>query len=121
MKRPIQPIYKDKDGKPRFLSNKIVEHLLMLCKANGLCDLCKLSMLDFSNEDREQFAQLIGYSLNGFSELDFVSNETYSAAYKIYESGLTEEQARLEYQSETIDAVKSTVKDLNEILGKDDE
>jgi len=31
---------------------------------------------DFSQEDREQFAQLIGYSLSGFGELSYVSDET---------------------------------------------
>jgi hypothetical protein len=35
---------------------------------------------DFSPEDREQFAQLIGYSLSGFGELSYVSDETYAAA-----------------------------------------
>jgi len=118
MKRPIQPIYKDKDGRPRFVSNKIVEHLLMLCQTNGLCDLYKLSTMDFSNEDREQFAQLIGYSLNGFSELGFVSDETYYAAHDMFEKGQTEEQARLEYLRETLENVKINVKQLNEILGK---
>ncbi len=36
--------------------------------------------MGFSDEDREQFAQLIGYSLNGFGELSYVSEETYEAA-----------------------------------------
>ena len=121
MKRPIQPIYKDKDGRPRFLSNKIVEHLLNLCQDNGLCDMNKLAMIDFSQDDREQFAQLIGYSLDGFGELSYVGDETYSAAYEMFKTGKTEEQARLYYQSETIDAVKSKVKELNEILGKGEE
>jgi hypothetical protein len=41
-----------------------------------------LSCIDFSQEDREQFAQLIGYSLCGFSDLSYVSDETYYKAEK---------------------------------------
>lgn len=120
MKRPIQPLYLDKDGRPRFLSNKIVEHLLGLCQEHGLCDMNKLAMIDFSQDDREQFAQLIGYSLDGFGELSYVGDETYSAASQMYENGLTEEQARLDYQREALEAVEQRVNELNEILGREE-
>jgi hypothetical protein len=36
-----------------------------------------LALLPFSNEDRVQFAQLIGYSLNGFGELPYVSDKVW--------------------------------------------
>jgi hypothetical protein len=39
-------------------------------------------MLPFSNEDRQQFAQLIGYSLGGYSELSYVDDDAYKAAEK---------------------------------------
>lgn len=32
--------------------------------------------------DREQFAQLIGYSVGGFAELEYVSERTHNAAKK---------------------------------------
>ena len=48
----------------------------------GPFDLNKLASMPFDDEDREQFAQLIGYSLGGFSELDYVSDETYDRAEK---------------------------------------
>jgi hypothetical protein len=35
----------------------------------------KLAMMPWSNEDRCQFAQLIGYSLGGYGELHYVSDE----------------------------------------------
>lgn len=73
---PMQPLYKDKDGIVRFKANTIVAYLL----DNGGIDMNKLASLDFSAEDREQFAQLIGYSLRGFGELSYVTDETYSAA-----------------------------------------
>lgn len=62
----------------RFKANAIVRHLL----DNGGIDLNAIAMLSFSQEDREQFAQLIGYSLSGFGELSYVSDETYNAADK---------------------------------------
>ena len=34
----------------------------------------KLACMNFSNEDREQFAQLIGYSVSGICDLDYVSD-----------------------------------------------
>jgi hypothetical protein len=40
----------------------------------------KLALMKFSDEDREQFAQLIGYSLSGFSELSYVTDKTYKTA-----------------------------------------
>ena len=39
----------------------------------------------FSIEDREQFAQLIGYSVSGFGDLSYVSDETW---------GMVEDESR---------------------------
>jgi hypothetical protein len=79
MPRPLQPIYKDKNGHIRFEANKIVRILLDTSKL----DLNDLSKMDFSVEDQEQFFQLIGYSLTGFGELSFVSDEIYNKAKKV--------------------------------------
>ena len=73
---PIQPLYKDDSGVVRFKENAIVSFLL----DNGPFDMNALAVSQFSNEDREQFAQLIGYSLCGFGDLDYVSDETYERA-----------------------------------------
>lgn len=58
--QPIQPIEKDANQTLRFKANAIVKYLL----DNGGIDMNKLAVLDFSVEDRQQFAQLIGYSLS---------------------------------------------------------
>jgi len=71
-KHPIQPIAPDKNGTMRFKENAIVSYLL----DNGPFDMNQLARLPFSNEDWEQFAQLIGYSLSGFGELSYVSDDT---------------------------------------------
>ena len=76
MKNPIQPLEKDSHGVLRFKENKIVRYLL----DNGGITLNDLATMDFSQDDSEQFAQLIGYSLSGFGELSYVSDETYWAA-----------------------------------------
>lgn len=72
---PVQPLLWVK-GVARFKPNAIVRHLL----DNGPFDMNKLACMNFTDEDREQFAQLIGYSANGFAELSYVSDETYSRA-----------------------------------------
>ena len=61
--------------KGRFRENKIVSHLL-----ETYTDMNKIAMMDFSDEDRMQFAQLIGYSVSGYSDLSYVSDESYYAA-----------------------------------------
>jgi hypothetical protein len=76
LKHPIQPLYIDQSGLARFKENAIVVHLL----DNGGIDMNALAFLDFTQSDREQFAELIGYSLRGFSELSYVTDETLNAA-----------------------------------------
>lgn len=67
VRMPIQPIV---DG--RFVPNRIVLRLL----ACAPIDLNGLSCISPTQQEEEQFAQLIGYSLNGFSGLSYVSDET---------------------------------------------
>jgi hypothetical protein len=74
---PIQPLELDDKGVLRFKENKIVSHLL----AKGGIDLNAIACLDFSKEDRQQFAQLIGYSLGGYADLrSYVDDDAYRAA-----------------------------------------
>lgn len=79
MKHPMQKITIDKSGTARFVENKIVRTLL----DTGPLDMNRLAMLEFSDEDREQFAQLIGYSVSGFGELSYVSDRAYNKAEAI--------------------------------------
>ena len=75
----MQPIYLDEHGTARFKENGIVRYLLDA----GPFDMNQLAVLPFSDEDREQFAQLIGYSLSGFGELHYTSDVVYQAAWEI--------------------------------------
>lgn len=63
---------------------------------NGGIDMNKLACIDFSDKDREQFAQLIGYSLSGLGELSYASDDAYGVAAQIAEQGQTEDEARIE-------------------------
>ena len=72
----MQPVELDADGVSRFKGNAIVRFLLDA----GPYDMNKLAMMPWPQEDREQFAQLIGYSVSGFGELPYVRDETYEKA-----------------------------------------
>lgn len=76
LQHPVQPLYEDECGVVRFKRNAIVRYLL----DEGPFDMNHLAVTHFSDEDREQFAQLIGYSVSGFGGLDYVSDETYDRA-----------------------------------------
>src|SRR5689334_15513925 len=77
---PIQPIVKDEHGTVRFQRNQIVEDLLDHASKHGL-DLNAIACREYSNADRQQLAQLIGYSLSGYSELrSYVDDAAYAAA-----------------------------------------
>ena len=68
--------------------------------------------MNFPKEDWEQLAQLIGYDLSGFSELPYVSDETYETALKMHETGKTEDAAKIEYLEDTLDAVRKSLKEI---------
>lgn len=74
LKNPIQPVKKDKNGIPRFKKNEIVCYLL----DKGPFDLHQLAFEKFSKDDRQQFAQMIGYSVSGFSGLSYVTDECWN-------------------------------------------
>lgn len=72
----IQPIVVV-DGVTRFQQNDIVRHLL---DTHPTVDLNKIAIMEFADEDRRQFAQLIGYSIAGYGELDYVRDDDFARA-----------------------------------------
>jgi hypothetical protein len=107
-KHPIQPLEKDSNGVLRFKKNAIVEYLL----DNGGINLHDIACLGFSREDHEQFAQLIGYSLSGFSSLSYASNEVYETADRMFYENKTEEEARIEVLEETLSDIKKGLREV---------
>jgi hypothetical protein len=79
VEHPMQPVYRDSDGVIRFKQNKIVRFLVDWARPRGM-SLNDLAMLPFDDEDRAQLAQLIGYSVSGFSELSYMSDELVERA-----------------------------------------
>lgn len=84
-RRPMQPVVMlgEMDGGGnapvygfRFKENAIIEWLYEQKRFN----LNELTGRDFSQADQEQFAQLIGYSVAGYHELSYVSDESAWAA-----------------------------------------
>lgn len=75
-KLPVQPIIVDDHGTLRFRANSIVSFLL----DDGPNDMNRLARIHFSDEDRQQFAQLIGYSLSGYGELSYVTDKAFKRA-----------------------------------------
>lgn len=118
MKNPIQPLAKDAQGVLRFKENAIVRHLLDWARERGM-DLNKLARMDFTQDDREQFAQLIGYSLSGFSELSYVSDATYTAASQMEaDPNLTAQESRIAALESTLEIVRDELREpLSKLYG----
>ena len=106
MRHPMQPLELDKHSVVRFKANALVRYIL----DNGSIDMNELAVVDFPQEDREQFAQLIGYSLCGFSELSYASDAAYETADKMYEEDMSEAEARIAYLEETLEEMREGVK-----------
>lgn len=79
---PMQPIDWDDQGVLRFRQNKIVCWLLHA----GPFDMNQIAVLPgISREEREQFAQLIGYSVSGAGDLSYFHEDTIIRADDICE------------------------------------
>jgi len=87
-KHPMQRIYLDEQGVARFRENKIVRFLLDA----GPFDMNQLALMSFSNKDREQFAQLIGYSVSGYGDLSYPSPKSVAKADAKVEELLREKE-----------------------------
>lgn len=75
-KPPMQPVVFADGGVIRFQRNVLVTHLL---DAGGI-DMNQLALIPCPRSDREQFAQLIGYSVSGFNGLSYVSKKSAAKA-----------------------------------------
>jgi hypothetical protein len=75
----MQPIIIDADGVVRFRANKIVERLLEDSTERGRIDMNTIKIWldqgEVSQDDMVQFVQLIGYSVSGIGDLDYVPHD----------------------------------------------
>jgi hypothetical protein len=81
----MQPIVFDKRRVLRFKENKIVSALLDFSSSKGM-SLNEIAVMPFRREDREQLAQLIGYSVSGFGDLSYARRTVIAKADRIAES-----------------------------------
>lgn len=88
---PIQPLLQDEDGTVYFKENSVVTYLWIYSRLK-IADITKQG---FSQEDKEQFAQLIGFNIDRFSELDCASQEVIHAANRMFIDGDDERDARI--------------------------
>ena len=104
MKRvmPMQPIVNG-----RFIQNRIVTTLL----DRAPIGLNEIACMNFTQSEREQFAQLIGYSLSGFGELSYASDDIYEIAEKM-DNGKSETDAKVEHFQETLNDVRIGMKEI---------
>ncbi len=79
---PMQPVVVGADGIHRFKANQIVLYMLETGERAGLFSLNTFAthLPEFSREDHEQLAQLIGYSVGGACELSYMSDDVCNAA-----------------------------------------
>ncbi len=78
-KHPTQPIRRDRYRIFRFKANKAVVRLLEESRKRGY-GLNELAASGIPKEDFVQFAQLIGYSVDGFGTLSYVTDAAYKRA-----------------------------------------
>lgn len=79
----MQPVIIDARGIPRFKANPIIELLRAEAADNGtnLHDvLTGYARGLYTQADVEQLYQLMGYSVSGYCELSFISDESAKAA-----------------------------------------
>jgi len=113
MSLPIQPLELDDSKVLRFRANNIVRALL---EQDGGLTMNDIAVMGFSQEDQEQFAQLIGYSLSGYGDLPYVTDETYETAEKMFEDGLTADKARIKVLQTKLGNVREYVKGLVPVI-----
>lgn len=101
-KFPLQPIV---DG--RFVQNRIVRWLVDSLPGS----LNTVACGDFTDEEHMQLAQLIGYSLSGYSSLSYVSDESYATAEAMSDGSSTNElEARNEVLREQLTEIEEHVR-----------
>lgn len=86
----MQPLLLDPHKVVRFKGNAILEYLLIA----GKIDLNQIAGMKFSKEDRQQLAQLIGHSFDGYCTLSYVTDKAWKKAHKAKAKFMKKEQKK---------------------------
>lgn len=103
-RHPIQPVVVDERGVERFKANAIVRYLL----DHGGIDLNQIAAMDFSADDRCQFAQLIGHSVSGIRDADDI---TLEAVERMKAGEGSSDAARADAALAKLAAVRDAIRD----------
>lgn len=76
----------------------------------GGINLNDLARIEFSQDDQQHFAQLIGYSLSGYGDLSYVDDASYEAAATMAEDGLDEKDARIATLTQKLTDLKAALR-----------
>lgn len=104
--QPTQPIIKDSNGTLRFQANALVRYLL----DNGGIDMNRLATVPCSVEDQRQFAQLIGYSLGGYSELHYVDSDEMDKVTVKSKSKLSDKDATIKSLKQKLNKLRKALR-----------
>jgi len=80
LEHPMQPVGFDELRTVRFKENPIIRWMLQQGEVGATFTLNTIAAQRFDPRDREQLAQLIGYSVGGFEELSYARPETIEIA-----------------------------------------
>lgn len=105
---PMQPVMTDRDGTRRFVENRIIRDLVEFSATHGR-GIHAIAAGDYTDQERQQFAQLNGYSIRGYGELSYVDDVAYEQACA-QSDGDDPDQVRLDLLDEVIqDALKAHI------------
>lgn len=80
---PMQPVHITEGGIARFVANRIVDDALDTAAGQGF-DMNHIALLAlqgrYTKDEQMQFAQLIGYSVDGYGSLSYTTDLSYEEA-----------------------------------------
>jgi len=104
MRNPMQPMTTNQDGYHYFKANEIVKYILIASQVNIDEILCDPK---FTDDDKRQFMQLVGFSLNRYGDMSCVDTEAYEIASVMADDPeITEEAARIGYLENLLDTLR---------------
>ena len=74
--------------------------------------------MSFSDDDRRQFDQLTGWSVDGYGNLPHVTREHWEAAYAMATEGVDERDARIEALTNELESMRQAMRQVFEIASE---
>ena len=91
LQRPLQPIRLDSWGEVRFLNNRIVGNIFSQLRKEGVSVSRFIDSDHYSDDDKIQLVQLLGYPVQSFLKMDWIDVQTRERVRDLYLSLLDED------------------------------